>query len=540
MQELSNVSYEFNSDITANDSQILVLFCCCSKNTKERGDLYDLFCQKFPYADVYSLLEKDAIPGSIKAFGKKSEGQKIILSIFSQINYGEPFGKKDTLSSRKEWLDKALTKLFNINRLESVAFPYNMGCGLNEEDQSAMRDSVLQYAKGYPKINVVFVSGEDDPCPSSQDNEEELLSDKEEDDATTADEKTIKEESDVETESFDDSISEHKNIKTKIQELDNFMKKKAADESLKKEIPMNTHKEEEIPEEFYKWFWEEVQNLPYINPAYFLKMYRASKGMHSYMKSPLNSFEECSSIKKDLPNKIEWGTTTLLDFTKSNIPKGYESFFMDFMESGNMNTLSSFLEKDSKLYSLQPSLENIYKAFELCPMNKMKVIILGQDPYPTKGAAMGVAFGTNGRIQPSLKNIFTLLEKDGYKANSSSGDLGKWCSQGVFLLNTALTVREGVSGSHLAKKESGPWETFTRQLLRHIDEKIEKMVVILWGNHAKEYKKYFSEKHYIIESSHPASSCYGGSSDFFDSMCFSKANRKLRVWKMQEIDWNLA
>lgn len=531
-EEIANISYEFNSDITSNDSQILILFCCCSKNTKEKGELYDLFSQKFPYADVYSIQEKDAIPGSIKAFGKKSEGQKIIVAIFSQLNYGEPSVKKDTAASREEWLNKALSKLFTINRLESVAFPYALGCGLNEEEMKAMRNTVIDYAKSYPAIKVVFVSGEDDPngCISSEDEFSTCDEKEEECDDTITEERTIKEESDTETEDSDIPMQEKKDIKMKIQELDDFMKKKA---SIKKEV-VNDTQQQDIPEEFYKWFWQEVQNLPYINPQYFLKMYRTSIGISQKISS------QPAVVRTSIKKEMTWENATLLEFTTSNIPKGYEPFFLDFIKNeGGMCVLSSFLEKESKLYSLQPPLENIYKAFELCPLDKMKVIILGQDPYPTKGAAMGVAFGTNGRIQPSLRNIFTLLEKDGYKANGSSGDLGKWCNQGVFLLNTALTVREGNAGSHLAKKESGPWETFTRQLLRYLNEKIEKLVVILWGNHAKEYKKYFSEKHFIIQSSHPASSCYGGSSDFFDSMCFSKANRKLRVWKMQEIDWNL-
>lgn len=533
METTSNISYEFNSDITANTSQVLILFCCSSKNTKEKGDLYELFSQKFPYADVYSLLEKDAIPGSIKAFGKKSEGQRVIIAVFAQMYFGEPSGKKDTASARVEWLDKALGKIFSIKGLESIAFPYRIGCGINEEDQEKYRSSIIHYAKGFPKIEVALVSDEDDPNASVS----ESASESEEESTTPSEKEEISDKEAIEEESDDDETEEEhteKDIKKKIESLDTFMKNHPPPS---KKIVSNEKPSEEIPEAFYKWFWEEVQNLPYINPAYFLKMYKNS---HPIASSSNTTRMSSTSERRDSTPELSWETTSLLQYTKSHIPKSYEAFFEEVMEMECLETLSSFLEKEKKLYSIQPEITNIYKAFELCPMHQMKVIILGQDPYPTKGAAVGVAFGTPGRIQPSLRNIYALLEKDGYRSNPNSGNLEKWCKQGVFLLNTALTVREGEAGSHLAKKENGPWETFTRHLLRHLDEKIERMVVILWGNHAKEYRKYFSDKHHIIQSSHPASSCYGGSSDFLDSMCFSKANRKLRVWKMEEIDWNLA
>lgn len=522
----TNISYVYNSDLTCSTSQVIAVQACCSRITKNNGDLFSLMTSKFPYVDPYSGMEKDHIPGTIKAYGKKSEGQKTVIVMFTQINSGDPSLKKDTKNQRIEWFEKALTKLFSIKGLESVSFPYCPGCCLNEIDVAFFRNLIESQASIYPNIKINIVSAEDDPnkTPSSDSSSSES-------EDSSSDEK--EESSDISEDTEEDSTAnpdEAKSIKeefkAKIEKLDEFMKKQETPfvpPTPKQEEVIVVEEKKEIPDDFYKWFWEEVQNLPYVNPNYYIKLYK----------------ERANVVKED--KKIcDWDNSTLLEYTLSHIPKEYEPFFNSFHKSGDLQELSAFLKKESSNHVIYPELKNIYKAFELCPLSIMKVVILGQDPYHTKGAANGVAFSTCGRLQPSLRNIYNLLEKEGFSVNKSSGDLSSWCKQGVFLLNTALTVREGTPGSHLSEKENGPWENFTKQILRFIDKEKEKLVILIWGAKAREYKKYFSGKHFVIETCHPAASQHNPSNtEFVDSQCFTKTNRKLRSWKIEEIDWNI-
>src|SRR5690606_29470984 len=148
-------------------------------------------------------------------------------------------------------------------------------------------------------------------------------------------------------------------------------------------------------------------------------------------------------------------------------------------EGGCLQDISSFLEKESRVYDIYSPMDYVYKAFELCDLLKLKVVVVGEDPYPTKGAAMGVAFGhlDGVKLQHSLRNIYKEVEKDGFKISTDGGDITKWCNQGVFFINTALTVRAGEASSHTTKSKDGPWEYFIRQLFRFLDEK-EHLVIM--------------------------------------------------------------
>ncbi|MEJ6776187.1 MAG: uracil-DNA glycosylase [Crocinitomicaceae bacterium] len=168
-----------------------------------------------------------------------------------------------------------------------------------------------------------------------------------------------------------------------------------------------------------------------------------------------------------------------------------------------------------------PKKELTFRAFEACPFDKVKVVILGQDPYPTKGHANGLCFSVNDGISPlpkSLKNIFKELASDLGKPERILGDLKDWAGQGVLLLNSVLTVREGEADGHSKKG----WEAFTDKVISLLNQK-EGIVYILWGSKAQEKASHINRfRNCIIESSHPSPlSSYRG---FFGSKPFSKTN----------------
>lgn len=182
-----------------------------------------------------------------------------------------------------------------------------------------------------------------------------------------------------------------------------------------------------------------------------------------------------------------------------------------------------------------PPPKHIFRAFDLTPYDQVKVVILGQDPYHGKGQANGLCFAVHEgtTLPPSLKNIFKEIESDlGEKPQHTSGDLSRWATQGVLLLNATLTVRSSLAGSHQGKG----WEEFTDAVIEKLSEEKENLVFILWGNYARtKGAKIDRSKHCVIESAHPSPfSAYNG---FFGSKPFSKANEYLKSVGKKEIDW---
>jgi len=184
---------------------------------------------------------------------------------------------------------------------------------------------------------------------------------------------------------------------------------------------------------------------------------------------------------------------------------------------------------------IYPPKDEIFKAFELTPLDKVKVVILGQDPYHGEGLAHGLCFSVRDghKIPPSLRNIFKELKSDLGIDVPTSGDLSNWADNGVFLLNTILTVEQKSPGKH---KQKG-WEMFTDAVIQHISKHQEKVVFILWGAFAQQKKKLIdSAKHLVIEAPHPAAEVYaGGKAGFFGSKPFSKSNAFLD----KPINWSL-
>ena len=177
----------------------------------------------------------------------------------------------------------------------------------------------------------------------------------------------------------------------------------------------------------------------------------------------------------------------------------------------------------------------IFKAFELTPVDQVKVVILGQDPYHGYGQAMGLSFSVPDDVPapPSLKNIFKEVETDFGVTMSGRPNLEKWARQGVLLLNAILTVRSGEAASH-----SGiGWQPFTDAVIKFLSDNREGIVFLLWGNFARSKKELIdSSKHYILEAAHPSPLARGA---FFGCRHFSKTNEILASEGKNPIDWQL-
>jgi uracil-DNA glycosylase len=234
-----------------------------------------------------------------------------------------------------------------------------------------------------------------------------------------------------------------------------------------------------------------------------------------------------------------WQNTTLEDFTEKNIPAGWEEFFQAQLDidNGAIHEISKFMYAESTKYDIFPELHLIYNAFVKTPLENVKVLLLGMDPYINLGEAMGISFSVpkDVSIPPSLRNIYKELIDDGFSiSDKNNGNLEKWCDQGVLMINCALTVRAHESGSHSKK-----WiEYFTPSLMRWLNEKSNgPLVVIMWGRDAQGFSKFFGDQHKKIQSVHP--SPLSASRGFFGSKPFSKANRYLENLGKEPIDWSL-
>lgn len=177
----------------------------------------------------------------------------------------------------------------------------------------------------------------------------------------------------------------------------------------------------------------------------------------------------------------------------------------------------------------------IFKAFDLCPLDKVKVVILGQDPYHGAGQAMGLSFSVPDGVPapPSLKNIFKEIESDLGIRMSGRPDLEAWARQGVLLLNSILTVRSGAPASH----NSIGWQEFTDQVIRTISDRCEGVVFLLWGNYARAKSSLIdSTRHHVLEAAHPSPLARGA---FFGCRHFSRTNQILISEGKTPIDWQL-
>lgn len=220
--------------------------------------------------------------------------------------------------------------------------------------------------------------------------------------------------------------------------------------------------------------------------------------------------------------------------TEVKIGGGWKEKLTEEFGQEYFKNLSAFVRDEYQKTTVYPHPKNVFRTFDECPFEKVKVVILGQDPYHGRGQANGLCFSVNPGVgaPPSLQNIFKELESDlGHPVNRDT-DLGRWAKQGVLLLNATLTVNAGKAGSHQGKG----WERFTDAVIKKLNDEREGLVFILWGNYAKQKGAHIDRtKHFIIESAHPSPfSAYSG---FFGSKPFSKANLYLEKHGEKPIEW---
>ena len=221
-----------------------------------------------------------------------------------------------------------------------------------------------------------------------------------------------------------------------------------------------------------------------------------------------------------------------------NLDQSWKEVLQREFEKDYITNLFKYLsEEELNGQTIYPPTDLIYNAFNHTHFEKVKVVLLGQDPYHGKGQAHGLSFSVqNGvRFPPSLQNIFKELKNDfpGYNL-SKNGNLTKWADQGVLLLNTTLTVEAGKPGSHQNKG----WEIFTNEVIRLLSDSKTGLIFLLWGRYAQAKEKLINlNKHFILKAAHPSPfSAYNG---FFGCKHFTKVNEILEKNGLEGIDWQI-
>ena len=196
--------------------------------------------------------------------------------------------------------------------------------------------------------------------------------------------------------------------------------------------------------------------------------------------------------------------------------------------------LTEFVRSEYQTQEIYPPAKLIFNAFDQCPFDQVKVVILGQDPYHGPGQAHGLCFSVNDGVDfpPSLRNIFKEIKDDTGAPIPASGNLTRWAQQGVLLLNATLTVRAHLAGSH----QKRGWEQFTDAVIHLVADRLEHVVFILWGNYAISKAGFVDQqKHLVLQSVHP--SPLSASRGFFGNHQFSKANNYLMKHGKEPIIW---
>ncbi len=217
------------------------------------------------------------------------------------------------------------------------------------------------------------------------------------------------------------------------------------------------------------------------------------------------------------------------------IESGWKQHLQAEFEKPYFKTLSEFVHSEYSQYRCYPPAKLVFNAFNLCPFDQVKVVVIGQDPYHEPGQAHGLSFSVNDGIPfpPSLQNIFKEIQADLGTPIPQSGNLSRWAQQGVLLLNATLTVREHMAGSHQRKG----WETFTDAVINVLNRDKEHLVFLLWGGYARSKVGLIdASKHFVLQSVHPSplSANRGG---WFGNHHFSRCNEYLRQQGIAPITW---
>jgi uracil-DNA glycosylase len=220
---------------------------------------------------------------------------------------------------------------------------------------------------------------------------------------------------------------------------------------------------------------------------------------------------------------------------KVRLIKSWQEQLADTFDKPYFNILAQFVRQEYHKFKCFPEGRVIFNAFDSCPFDDVRVVILGQDPYHGEGQAHGLCFSVPEGVShpPSLVNIFKEVQQDIGKPYPQSGNLLRWAFQGVLLLNATLTVRKGQAGSHQNKG----WESFTDAVIEKLSTKKTGLVFMLWGNYAKQKGKHINrDKHLVLVSGHP-SPLSANRGFWFGNKHFSKANAFLTTNGKPIIDW---
>lgn len=215
----------------------------------------------------------------------------------------------------------------------------------------------------------------------------------------------------------------------------------------------------------------------------------------------------------------------------------WEDIFKKEYEQPYFKELKQFLTDEiNAKKTIYPSPKNILRAFDLCPYDQTKVVIIGQDPYHGPGQAHGLSFSVPKDVKstPSLQNIYKEIHADLGHPIPTHGNLESWAKQGVLLLNATLTVQKSTPTSHSGKG----WETFTDHIIADLNKNKEHLVFLLWGRYAQDKGAHIDQdRHLVLKAAHP--SPFSAHSGFFGCQHFSKANEYLKENNVKEIDWRV-
>ena len=219
------------------------------------------------------------------------------------------------------------------------------------------------------------------------------------------------------------------------------------------------------------------------------------------------------------------------------VPSAWKQLLTNQVTSQSYRALEAFLEEEAAAgETVLPPSQEIFAALQATPHEKVKVVLLGQDPYHTPGMAHGLCFSVRPDVRavpPSLKNVYRELRDDVACRIPNNGYLGPWARQGVLMLNTVLTVRAHVANSHRGRG----WEAVTNRILEVVNAKPTRVVFVLWGREAKKKQTLITNPHHVvITAAHPSPL---SSRKFFGSRCFSQINRALTERSMTPIDWQI-
>lgn len=229
-------------------------------------------------------------------------------------------------------------------------------------------------------------------------------------------------------------------------------------------------------------------------------------------------------------------TTEMTASIDPKLEPGWKTVLEKEFQAPYFLALKQFLLEEKRKHRIYPPGKMIFNAFDSTPFDRVKAVILGQDPYHGPGQAHGLCFSVNKGVPkpPSLINIFKELQSDLGLRMPTHGHLGKWAEQGVLLLNATLTVRANLAGSH----QSRGWETFTDAVIRVLSERKQGLVFFLWGNYARAKQALIDQgRHHVLLAPHP--SPLSASRGFFGCRHFSRANQLLLAQGESPVDWQI-